>query len=84
MELLRKKKFRVTCIGVCLGWNHGKKVGNTELCLIRIRELRWQITEVQEVVACQLSNTSLILSNWIFQGNTEAASSLQQDISFLT
>lgn len=60
-----------------------QKAGNTELCLIRIRELRWQITEVQEVVACQLSDISLILSNWIFQGNTEAPSSLQEDISFL-
>lgn len=60
-----------------------QKAGNTELCLIRIRELRWQITEVQEVVACQLSDISLILSNWIFQGNTEAPSSLQEDIIFL-
>lgn len=45
------------------------------------------MTEIQEVVACQLSDNSLILSNWILQRSTEvpeAPSSLQKDISFLT
>lgn len=82
-----KKKIYNHCIGACLGLNRNKKVGNTELCLIRIRELRWQITKIQEVVACQLSDSSLILSNWILQGNTEvpeACSSLQEYINFLT
>lgn len=80
MELLRKKII-ITCIGACLGLNHDKKVGNTELHQTRIRVLRWQIIKVQEVAACQLSDSLLILSTWILQGNTEAPSSLQEDIN---